>query len=121
MKGPQEYAGFQYSDIYNILQREMGTFTALTDEERAALCARAIEIGLKKEILRDLTEDITELNRKVFQFSIKRRKALAQNAEKTYIKRNARKLAEKNVVERFRRETGFTNLTAFGEEAGKAK
>jgi len=120
MKGPQEYTGFQYSDIYNVLQREMGTFTALTDEERAALCARIIETGLKKGILRDLTEDIPELNRKLFQFSVKRPKALARNTEKTYIERNARKLAEKSVIERFRRETGFKNLTAFQDDADNA-
>ena len=121
MKVPHEYLGFQYSDIYNVLQREMGSFTALTDEERATLCAKIIETGLRKGILHDLTEDVKELNRKVFQFSIRRPKAIARNTEKIYVERNAQKLAEKSVIDRFKKETGFTNLTAFQTDENKTK
>jgi hypothetical protein len=106
------HTDFSYSDAYNVLRKEMGKITSLTDEECTSLCERTIATAVRKGIFHDLTEDTQELNRKVFQFTAKPR-AIARNTENNYVQKNARKLAEKNVVERFRRESGFRNLRDF--------
>jgi hypothetical protein len=103
---------FQLSDVYNTLRKEMGKITALSDEDCHVLCEKIIATALRKGVFQDLTQDTAEQNRKVFRFTPSRR-ALARSTENYYVQRNAIKLAEKVVVERFRSESGFRNLGDF--------
>lgn len=106
---------FQFSDVFNILTREMGRLTGLSDENFETLTANILKTALRKGVLKDQTEDVLELSRKMFQISGRKTNAEAvrQGVEKAYVDHNALEKAKLESLDRYKEETGITTINSF--------
>ncbi len=114
-KAQRTYGEFQYSDVFSILSREMRHLTGLSDNYLEDLATNILETGLRKGIFKDLTEDVLELQRKIFQISGRRAKAedVKRNVEETYVNHNALEKAKLESLVIYKKETGITTINSY--------
>lgn len=106
---------FQYSDVFSILTREMGRLTDLSDQDFKNLTTNILKTGHRKGIFKDLTDDVLELPRKIFQISGRRTNAEAvrRNVEETYVDHNAHEKARSESLSQYKKETGTTTINSY--------
>ena len=108
-------AEFQYSDVLNILSKELKNMTGLSERDFEDLTTNVFRTAIKKDVFRDLTEDIEELTRKMFQISGRRTSAevVRNNVEQSYLDHNAREKAKIQSLTQYKKEKGFTEITSW--------
>jgi hypothetical protein len=106
---------FMYSDIFTILKKELGRMTSLSDENLVELAEKMFEVALRKGIFQDLSEDVSELKRKIFQISGRKTsaEAIRKNVEDTYVDHNAKEKAKITAIESYRIKTKTPDITSF--------
>jgi hypothetical protein len=110
-----KYAEFQYSDVFSILVREMGRLTSLSDDNFESLATNICRTGLRKGIFKDLTDDVSELPRKMFQISGRKTNAEAvrRSVKDTYVEHNALEKAKSEAIPRYKKERGITTINSY--------
>lgn len=114
-KTQKKYGEFVYSDVFKILEKELGHMTSLSNDDFARLTENILGAGRHKTIFADLTEDISELPRKIFQISGRKTSAetVRRNIEEVYVDHNAKEKAKLDAVARYKRETGTITMNSY--------
>jgi hypothetical protein len=114
---------FQYSDVLNILMKELQTMTGLSTEDFERSATNIFNTALKKDIFKDLTEDTEELTRKIFQISGRRTNSNVVRKEvgETYVAHNAREKALMESIARYEKERGITHVTSWMSDQNNKK
>lgn len=110
-----KHGEFQYSDVFSILEKDLGHLTSLSEENFAGLTSNILSVGLRKGIFVDLTPDVPELQRRIFQIGGRKTSAeiVRKNIEEVYVEHNAKEKARENAVTKYKKETGTTLITSF--------
>lgn len=110
-----KYCEFQYSDIFAILDNELGRMTGLSDGDFEKLATSILEVGLRKGIFVDLNPDVPEIARKIFDISGRKTHfdVIKRNIEENYVEHNAMEKAKSDAIDQFRKQTGATTLNSF--------
>lgn len=114
---------FQYSDVLNILMKELRAMTGLSTEDFQRLATNIFNTALKKDIFKDLTEDTEELTRKIFHISGRRTNSniVQKEVGETYVAHNAREKALMESITRYEKERGITHVTTWMSDQNNKK
>lgn len=114
-KSQRKHGEFQYSDVFSILEKDLGHMTSLSEEDFARLTTNILSVGLRKGVFIDLTTDIPEPSRKIIQIGGRKTSAeiVRKNIENVYVEHNAKEKAKENAVTRYKKETGTTSIMSF--------
>jgi hypothetical protein len=112
----QDWKGeFDFSDVFHIIKLNMANPNTLNDEHIRELSVRVIEKGIDKEVYYDSTPTIQSCESKLYRIDPKgsRISRTEKFVDNNFVKLNSKRMAESDIVEKFKKETGYKDLTDF--------
>ncbi len=106
---------FEFSDVYHIIKSNMAKPNTLTEKDMENKTVNVIEKGKIKEIFYDSTPNIDKFERKIWRMHnnglrINRTEKFINN---NFVELNAKKIADKEIIDVFKKKTGYKNITDF--------
>jgi len=108
---------FEFSDVYQMINKNLAIPNSLKNEDITTKTINLIKKGIEKELYTDETNSIKDFKNKKYKIykgiiEIENSKKIVED---NYININAKHMAENNIVNEFKKETGYRDIDDYND------